>query len=1750
MRKLHLLSTVVLAIFWAGISFAQDFSNKGKDFWVAYGYHQVMTGGNAQNMVLYFATEAVTTVTVSIPALGYTQTYPNIPANTVFTSAPIPKTGLQDARLTAASTAPEDKGIHITSTKPIIAYSHIYNSNVSGASILFPTPTLGKEYYSVNYTNISNNPNSNCWFYVIATDPGTTTVEITPSANAVGHVAGVPFLVNLTQGQVYNVMGEFNNASNPQKGSDLTGSLIKSINIGTGCKRIAVFSGSGRISITCNGADASSDNYMVQAFPKSAWGKKYLTTPTSGSQNNNIYRICLQDPATVVTLNGNPIGLPLQNNFYYELPASSSYYRIEADKPIMVSQYTTSQGACGNGTPGDPEVIYLSPVEQNINKVLWYATPNFNISQHFYNVVIPNSGTAISSFRVDNISVPASSFLPHPQDPGFVYLRQSVAGGSQHIIQSDSGFNAIAYGFGNFESYGYNAGTNIRDIFQFVTVQNEYGTVDFPSTCRNTPFFFSMTFPYQPTSILWEFNGLFSDFNMPDPSVYFVGTLVVSGRTLYRYKIPTPYSIPNAGTYPIKVVAANPTPDGCGGIQEIDYDIQVFNNPVAQINANPVCFPNPVQFTDNSNTDGRPIIQRYLNYGDNNSTGTLNPSHAYATPGVYPIKYTLITDIGCLADTAFSSITVSPLPTASIASSVTEVCQNGTEPVVTFTGAVGTAPYTFTYKINNGPDQTITTTSGNSISINISTATPGTYEYKLVSVSDASPATCSQLQSGVQTIVVNPLPTATIAGNITVCKNAPSPNITFTGAVGAAPYTFTYNINSGPDLTVTTTSGNSVTVTAPTNTPGTYTYTLKSVLDASNTLCSNLQSGSVTVNVNDLPTASIGGTTEVCLNGTPPLVTFTGANTTAPYTFSYNINGGATQTVTTSASNNSVTVPVPTGTAGTYTYNLLEVTDGTANACKQLQTGAATVIVNSLPTAEFNLPATTCETESLTFTDASVANSGNVTNWSWNFGDPASGPANTSNATNGLHTYNTPGPYTVTLTVTTDKGCVSNPVRTKNITVNHKPVTVLGLPEVCLSDTYAQFTDQSTIPTGIINQWLWNFGDPPSGPLNTSTQQNPQHSYAAVGNYTVTLTATSDKGCATTKSESFTVNGDIPVANFNPLNPTTLCANAAISIQDASTVNFGSVTKVEIYWDNGSSPTVFETDDNPTPGKIYTHLYPDFQSPLTKTFTIRYRAYSGGTCVSDRFKTVTVNASPKVQFVAMPDVCLDASSYQITQGTEIGGVPGTGVYTGPGVNATGLFNTYAAGPPGNAYTITYTYTSAAGGCVDSKTSTIKILDSATARFTTISPLVCERRDISFSASSSSIPPGNGNITGWNWDFADAVSGPLNTSTIQNPVHKFVGWGPYDVKLNVLTDKGCKSTTLTQRVYVNPLARPKFEVPPSSCLPSASVPFTNRSTIPDGSEGSFNYVWDFDDPTSGTLNSSTNSSPTHIYNTVGPFNVKLQVTSGAGCVHDTTIAINTIHPQPTAAIRVDKNDVCVGQSFNFSDNSNPADGTTVQWNWDLGDRTLRSNPSFTYTYANAGDYSVTLTIINSFGCKSTLDTKPVTVNPYPVVNAGPDLFILEGGSDTLQPIVNAINPTFLWTDNRGDRYFQGSNTIKNAIIKGVEDVFVTLIVTGRGGCKNSDQVFIKVLKGPEIPNIFSPNGDGIHDRWEIKYLDTYPEGTVEIFNRYGQRIFYSKGYGKPWDGTINGKQVPIGTYYYIVSPKNGRPVMSGYVDIIR
>ncbi|MDE3253418.1 MAG: hypothetical protein KGO92_11470, partial [Bacteroidota bacterium] len=174
----------------------------------------------------------------------------------------------------------------------------------------------------------------------------------------------------------------------------------------------------------------------------------------------------------------------------------------------------------------------------------------------------------------------------------------------------------------------------------------------------------------------------------------------------------------------------------------------------------------------------------------------------------------------------------------------------------------------------------------NRVSITAPTSSPGTYTYSLVSVQESGVNSCINTVDGSAIITVNPIPTATISGSGSVCQSGTNPLITFTGSGATAPYTFTYQINGGANQTVTTTSGNRVTVSVPTNAAGTYTYRLVSVQESSVTSCLNTSSGSAIVTVNPQPVqATIAAPNLHLCNGDTGIITVTNFVTGFSYTW-------------------------------------------------------------------------------------------------------------------------------------------------------------------------------------------------------------------------------------------------------------------------------------------------------------------------------------------------------------------------------------------------------------------------------------------------------------------------------------------------------------------------------------------------------------------------------------------------------------------------------------------------------------------------------------------------------------------------------------------------------------------------------------------------------------------------------------------------------------------------------------------------
>ncbi|HET7003115.1 MAG TPA: gliding motility-associated C-terminal domain-containing protein [Puia sp.] len=174
---------------------------------------------------------------------------------------------------------------------------------------------------------------------------------------------------------------------------------------------------------------------------------------------------------------------------------------------------------------------------------------------------------------------------------------------------------------------------------------------------------------------------------------------------------------------------------------------------------------------------------------------------------------------------------------------------------------------------------------------------------------------------------------------------------------------------------------------------------------------------------------------------------------------------------------------------------------------------------------------------------------------------------------------------------------------------------------------------------------------------------------------------------------------------------------------------------------------------------------------------------------------------------------------------------------------------------------------------------------------------------------------------------------------------------------------------------------------------------------------------------------------------------------------------------------------------------------------------------------------------------------ITVNPLPGLIMGPDTTIAPGTSTTLNPSVTGNIVTYQWNPSTG----LNDPTSKNPVASPSVTTVYTLNITDDKGCEASGTVKVTVSgtnSNIKVPNAFSPNGDGINDTWVIPDLSGFPGATVDVYNRYGQLVFHSENNNKNWDGTYNGKPLPMATYYYIIDPKNNEKKISGTVTIFK
>jgi gliding motility-associated-like protein len=293
-----------------------------------------------------------------------------------------------------------------------------------------------------------------------------------------------------------------------------------------------------------------------------------------------------------------------------------------------------------------------------------------------------------------------------------------------------------------------------------------------------------------------------------------------------------------------------------------------------------------------------------------------------------------------------------------------------------------------------------------------------------------------------------------------------------------------------------------------------------------------------------------------------------------------------------------------------------------------------------------------------------------------------------------------------------------------------------------------------------------------------------------------------------------------------------------------------------------------------------------------------------------------------------------------------------------------------------------------------------------------------------------------------------------------------------------------------------------------------------------------------------MGSSSQASPTHVYATAGTFTVQLIVKNSYNC-YDTTSKTVVVHPLPVADFGLTRQ--CSGSflNLNFLDSSLIASPDTIKsWFWDFGGVGNSSQQNPTQFFPGQGTYFVTLIVATNNNCK---DTMFQSFSLTPRAEAGFYFTFAQGQSTgTSVTFVDTSKYATAWNWNFGDNP-PGTSPAQNPayIYYANGSYIVTQVVYDSYGCTDTARRVVKITNVTSeitalIPNAISPNGDGKNDFWHLEFIQSfYPNATVEVYDRWGVRVYSSVGYPKVWDGSYNGHELPAASYYYVIDLKDAK-----------
>lgn len=590
----------------------------------------------------------------------------------------------------------------------------------------------------------------------------------------------------------------------------------------------------------------------------------------------------------------------------------------------------------------------------------------------------------------------------------------------------------------------------------------------------------------------------------------------------------------------------------------------------------------------------------------------------------------------------------------------------------------------------------------------------------------------------------------------------------------------------------------------------------------------------------------------------------------------------------------------------------------------------------------------------------------------------------------------------------------------------------------------------------------------------------------------------------------------------NPIGGTTSLNSTAICDGESTQVSITGETGT-IQWEESLAGGPFTTFG--TAGSTETITPTNANSPA------QYRVnVSIGTCsVTSTISTLTINpAAVGGTASIVTDSMCNGTSENLTLSGHSGNIQWQESLAG------GVWNNFGSGlnpepisPTTLDNTPSYRAITTLGTCVDtSSIDSVFVIDVNAGTVTIGSPTICE--------GSSTTLNVTGQIGTIQWQQSLAGGGFTNfgsggTSEIVNPTGTD---NPVIYRL-VVNTSSCTATSSNVNLTVQ--TTPGIPSPISGTTNSCSGDTESYSVATQSDATSYNWT-----TTTGTITSGagTNSIDALLLSPSTTIEVFPVNSCGQGAT-STTLNV-TVDDYPVPTINQSDTAICSGDMFSMTASETsgiPTGQLTYLWMLN-GSNTLGTSSS--QTINTGGAYTIDIT--NNGVCTSSSST--VTVSEVFVdVDAGPTQYINPGDFATLGATSNGAY-SYLWTPSTD---LSDPNVLTPTANPNITTQYF-LTATSTEGCTDTSSTVVSVLQFITPTNAFTPNDDGLNDLWELPGLQAYPEHTVEIFNRWGTRVYFSNNF-VGWDGTYNGKKLPLATYYYIITLDEIEAPLTGSVSII-